>query len=303
MLSWKRILVPAAAAFGLLACNQPDPSAVPPESASGSARVALPELPSGYLAGYAQAILYLDVTGPGMAPIRIAAPLAEGKAGSVDVKGIPPGKPRVFHGLLVRIDGSKKDSTVTHEGSDTTGIQAGVVTEVHLFLKANGLGGAHVCLDVEGWPSNPACGKPPIPQPGFPKVDSLACWAVEQRTTDGRTMKGSLWVAWRGAALQGLFQWDWNGASFTVDNGNVPIGGGALYLFGILPGGFGHPPVSAIERAHYKAKIYAGALNTGAAYAKAGPGDWTAEDRFSDWSGKASTCPDKAKETLARQFK
>ena len=298
---WKRVLVPALAAFGLFACD-PDDSAGPAQGVAGAARVAVPALPADYLTAGSKAIFYLDVTGPGMAPIHYSTALSEGKPVNMVISGIPAGGSRVFHGLLVRVDSTRRDTLATHEGSDTVAIAAGPATDVHLYLKALAAGTARVCLDVEGWPANPACDSatPPDRTAGF---DSVECWKVSQTTVDGRAMQGTLWVGWRAASLAGWFQWDWNKAAFAVTNGTAPASGGTLYLYGTLPGGFGHPMVSAIEQAHYKAKLSAAGLDLGAAYARAGTGDFTTDDKLADWGGKPYACPEAARTKLASLVK
>jgi hypothetical protein len=409
MLWWKskRILIPALAALGLFAC-EPNDSAGPAKTGSGSARVAVPALPAGYLAGASQAILFLDVTGAGMAPMHFSASMTEGKPITMTLSGIPAGSGRIFHGQLVRLDSTQRDTMVTHEGSDTAAILAGASTDVHLYLKAVGGGAVRVCLDVEGWPANQACENPqPKPLPNVAgcydlvvakrgpavdslfngkmrltqtdsfvsavvtwsanakdtasgrlvlegsrpvvslqgqfsykalfdsvtglyggsyygpsgvygeatakpaacgsaispnqtvKFDSLECWKVSQTTVDGRAMQGTLWVGWRFGSLTGSFQWDWNSAAFAVYNDAAPASGGTLYLYGTLPGGFGHPAVSAIEQAHYKAKIGTAGLDLGAAYAHVGTGEFTGADKFADWKGAPYACPDEARTKLA----
>ncbi|MBW8890098.1 MAG: hypothetical protein JF616_20275 [Fibrobacteres bacterium] len=403
----KRVFIPALAALGLFAC-EPNDSAGPAKNGSGSARVAVPALPAGYLAGASQAILFLDVAGPGMAPMHFSATMTEGKPITLALSGIPAGPGRIFHGRLVRLDSAQRDTMVTHEGSDTVAIAAGATTDVHLYLKAVGGGAVRVCLDVEGWPANQACEKPKpktVPnvsgcydlvvakhgpaedslfkgklrltqkdsavsavltwsanskdtasglvildasQPvlsvtgqfslkanydsseglyngsysgpsgiygaanAFPgscdsvilpnqtvKFDSLECWKVSQTTVDGRSMQGTLWVGWRMASLTGWFQWDWNNAAFAVYSNTAPASGATLYLYGTLPGGFGHPAVSALEQGHYKAKLSAAGLDLGAAYAHVGMADFTGADKFADWKGAPYACPDTARTKLA----
>jgi hypothetical protein len=173
MVSWKRILVPVAAAMGLFACDRADPVSHGPDAATGSARVALPALPSGYLAAGATARLRLDITGQGMTPIYFEQTLSEGKPTTLDMEGIPPGL-RIFHGVLMRIDSTGWDSSITHEGSVSAEIQATATANVALFLKSTGTGSAHVCLQVEGWPLDSTCVKPPPPV--FPSY--AGCYAL-----------------------------------------------------------------------------------------------------------------------------
>lgn len=416
MHSWKRILAPVIASLGLFACDRPDAVPTGPDAATGTARVALPALPAGYLAGAEAAWLRLDITGPGMVPIFAAETLYVGQSATLEVKGIPPGT-RVFHGTLYRTDSAGGDTAATHEGSVTALIQAGATANVPLFLKSTDSGSAHICLQVEGWPVDSSCAQPP-PQPRYPDLagcyaltvtkpgprqdslfkatlritqydsslfavatwksgakdsatgyvlpggggfylgshpsqfvfkgnldtgsgglsgyfqdsargisgdasagrvacdtvtppppdsvylDSLLCWNVRQSTVDGRNMTGTLWAGWRGASLRAWFEWN-DLSAFRMDNGTIPAGGSStLYLFGTLPGGFGHPARSALEMGHYKAKLnLGGALQNGAAYARAGTTDFTGADKFADWSGAPMACPDRARSMVTALFR
>jgi hypothetical protein len=419
-----RILIPAIAAMGLFACNRPDPVSPAPDAATGSARVALPALPADYLAGAAAAWFRLDITGPDMAPIFVAETLYVGRSAVLEVNGIPPGT-RVFHGVLYRIDSAGQfdttafDTTATHEGSTRAVIQAGATASVALFLKSTASGSAHVCLQVEGWPVDSSCVKPPPPPPPLPYLggcyaltvtkkgprqdtlfqaklsiteydsslfavatwksgakdsalgyaipgarifylglnvgqfqfqgdvdsngtlrgyfqdsargifgnavavpalcdsaappppedsvpvllDKVGCWRVQQTTVDGRVMEGSLWAGWQGASVQAWFQWNGVGG-FAMDNDSLPATGSTLYLFGTLPGGFGHPARSAIEIGHYKAKIAAGGnLESGAAYARVGSTNNSTSDKFADWTGTPVACPERAYPVIADLFR
>jgi hypothetical protein len=514
----------SSALLGLAACDREDksPTSPDPKAAMGSARIALPKLPAGYVDSGQQALFALTISGSGMVPIQKSWYLSPDHSEPIVVGGIPVGV-RSFYGRLIRLDAG--DTTVTHEGTDSAYIQRDTTAEVHLFLRAAGLGSVHVCVEVEGWPADPTCivpppmpwvagcydltvsnfsptgdslyraslridqmdsvlfgfidwksgghdtsaGRlfpgpaayfgyeqpgdfqfksmvdsngflqgpfferkmgiegfargirascvpetlPPPPPPRVPKVegcyalsvlksgpqedtifngklrlfqkdtavvaeivwsplakdtssgivhvypdgkavvyvsqgkftlkgmfdsaqglsninfysasrgidgegvappaacdspvppnetvrfDSVECWQVAQKTADGRAMKGTLWAAWKGASLVGWFKWD-GYPGFAMDNGTAPVGTSTLYLFGNLPGGFAHPERSVIERGHYKAKLAAGQLDTGAAYARAGANDFTSADKFADWTGSAYACTDQAHLTLAK---
>jgi hypothetical protein len=169
----------ALAAFGLFACNQEDKIVVPTHTGggegTGSARVALPAIPADFLlkAGAGtKALFALTVSGEGMAPIHKTWTLTSGAQTPVYVNDIPAGKVRVFHGQLVKLDSAMNDTSVTHEGSDSAWIDRDSVTEVHLYLRKAGGGSAHVCVDVEGWPSDSSCIRPPINN--LPNV--AGCW-------------------------------------------------------------------------------------------------------------------------------
>lgn len=154
-------------AIGLIACDKEDRSPVQPDGkeGKGSANIALPKLPAGYLADSGQKALFsLTITGSGMDPIMKSWYLYPDRSQSLLVEGIPVGE-RHFYGRLIRIDAKTGDTTVTHEGSDSAFIERGAVTDVHLYLRAGGYGSAHLCVEVEGWPADPTCIPPPPPLP------------------------------------------------------------------------------------------------------------------------------------------
>jgi hypothetical protein len=155
-------------------------------------------------------------------------------------------------------------------------------------------------IDGQGSAAPAACDSAAPPNETV-RFDSLECWTVSQSTTDGRAMKGTLWVGWRGARLAGLFRWAGNGVtqSFAVDNGGLPDTGAVLYLFGTLPAGFGHPAVKSLERGHYKARMNPDGFRFGAAYARTEAGDFQSGDKFADWTGTPNACPEEARSTLA----
>lgn len=167
------------------------------------------------------------------------------------------------------------------------------ITQGYFYEAARGIYGPAEAAPI-------ACATP-IPPNETAKFDSVLCWKVAQKTLDGRAMQGTLWAGWAGASLTAWFQWDWNQAGFAMDNGTTPVSTGVLYLYGTLPGGFAHPAKNAIERGHYKARLSAaGALGSGAAYARANPGDFIADDKFAEWAGEPYACPDQARSTLAK---
>jgi hypothetical protein len=166
----------AMAAFGLFACNQEEKIASPGKTMEGvgSARLALPDIPAGYLDDSSKSIqawFALTVSGDGMNPIHQTWVIHPEKPGDLIVPGIPAGA-RFFHGELVKISG--KDTVVTHAGEDSVRIEAGKTAEVYLFLRKAGGGTAHVCVDVEGWPSDGSCLKPPVDA----VPDYNGCWNI-----------------------------------------------------------------------------------------------------------------------------
>lgn len=207
----------ALSALGLSACNQEEKSPVRPNAeGKGSARIALPALPKGYLAlPGAQALFALTVSGEGMDPIRRSWVLNEGNAPAVTIDGIPAGHARIFEGRLVRIDSAGGDTSVTHEGSESAWISRDSTAEVRLFLRAGGNGKAHVCVEVEGWPIDPSCIQPPdtsslfvggcwnftVTKPG-PKQDSL--------------FKGTLQVDQSGSFLSARLIWESGAVDTTI---------------------------------------------------------------------------------------
>jgi hypothetical protein len=211
------------AAIGLAGCDRQDrsPTQAEEQGGTGSARVALPSLPAGYLADSAQTAWFsLSITGPGMAPILKSWTLSPDRTEPVIVQGIPAGM-RGFHGRLVRIDPVKGDTTVTHEGSDSAYVQGGATAEVHLYLKAAGSGSAHVCVEVEGWPADPTCIVPP------PPMDVTGCYRI-QVTKPGApaspdtVFRGKLRLVAHGDTVEGTI--DWGGRADTGRGVIMPDG-------------------------------------------------------------------------------
>ncbi|HKP95811.1 MAG TPA: hypothetical protein VJ385_08650 [Fibrobacteria bacterium] len=243
MLSKLRTLGFAAAAFSLFACNPQDKSATGPSgpgpegaTGTGSARFALPALSQGYLAKSAAgkiALFDLTVYGEGMAPIHQSWPLSPGGRDSAIVTGIPAGPKRIFYGRLIQTnliqsDTAGRDTLVTHEGSDSVLIRRDSTSDVHLYLKkVGGNGSAHVCVEVEGWPSDSACVQPPVIPP-FPLF--RGCWNVAI-TKPGPTrqqdsvFKAKLRIFQRDSVLSAVITWN----SGKKDS---------AYGYVILPGGY-----------------------------------------------------------------
>ncbi|MDB5047724.1 MAG: hypothetical protein JWO30_795 [Fibrobacteres bacterium] len=226
----------ALAALGLFACNQPDKIAGGPgqsANGTGSARFALPVMPQGALpktGSVIQAAFQLTVSGEAMNPIQQTYVLTPGSHDSVTVTGIPAGYVRRFDGRLIQFDSAHGDTVVTHEGSDSAFIQRDSIAEVHLYLrKKNGGGGAHVCVEVEGWPSDSTCINPPIHSvPWFG-----GCWKVIITKRGATPKDDSLFKA----RLR-IDQWDtslvatftWNSGQKDAYSGYVRLDGTAVIL-------------------------------------------------------------------------
>lgn len=167
------------ALIGLVGCDRPDPaspSAGDP-AAAGAARVSVPALPSGYLEDSGQqAIFLLTISGAGMQSRRLTWEIPSTHPAPVLIEGIPAGV-RLFHGSIARID-ANKDTVITHTGEDSALIQAGDVADVRLYLRADGIGSARVCVTVEGWPADSSCIGPPPPPPVSEIQSPLGCWSL-----------------------------------------------------------------------------------------------------------------------------
>lgn len=193
------------AALGLAACDRESPSPTSPEAAgSGSARIALPELPAGYLADPSQrAFFSLVITGPGNDTLRRSAYLLPGGAGhDLTVDGIPAGPTR-FLGTLYRTDSAGGTGAPTHTGTDSAVIRPGQTAQVHLFLRKY-TGSANVCVEVEGWPSDPAC--LPKPKP----IDVGGCYALQVKANGSDTViRATLRILQKDTSLFGTIAWPW----------------------------------------------------------------------------------------------
>ncbi|MEO7427234.1 MAG: hypothetical protein ABI036_18745 [Fibrobacteria bacterium] len=163
----------AIAAFGLFACNQEDKLASPVAPSSnaegtGSARLSLPAIPAGFLAktsAGSNLLFTLTIAGQGMQPIQNTYRLNPGSQNTFTVTGIPAGYVRSFYGRLYAADSMSADTGRTdtsniYEGRDSAYIERGGTAEVHLYLSRQNNGSAHVCVDVEGLPSDSTCSPP-----------------------------------------------------------------------------------------------------------------------------------------------
>jgi hypothetical protein len=221
----------ALAAFSMSACNQPDKSPVQadPQGSKGSARIALPKLPAGYLAAAGQQAWFsLTVTGQGMAPMTRSWIVGPDAPPPLAVDGIPVGL-RSFRGRLIRIDSLGGDTTVTHEGVDSAWIQRDSVAEVHLFLHQLGsVGSAHVCVEVEGWASDSSC-VPPPPPPPEPLFGCYALVVSKPGPIPGKDslFKGSLNIMRTDSLVFGTVTWS---PGYTDSASGVYFGGSNINL-------------------------------------------------------------------------
>ena len=253
------------AALGLFACNREDTGVSGPKAAgTGSARIALPVVPSGYLAkspAGSLAVFDLIISGDGMAPMQLDWTLASDTPASVVVAGIPVGM-RVFQGRLIQFDSTGGDSLVTHEGIDSAFITRDSVAQVRLFLKRTGGGSAHVCVQVEGWPADSSCDTvvtPPLP-------DTVTdCFSVSQTLSNGKSAAGRLTLTTVGSYYHGAFHWNgFKPLSIWPDTlGGVSLDSAALNLMGVAPAGMLPSPNPVSDTVAYKIRLQPFATATG----------------------------------------
>jgi hypothetical protein len=158
----------------------------------GGARIALPEIDLAALGkagadtgsdSTAKAWFEITITGENMADMFFRFPLTGRDAREIEIKGIPAGKQRSFHGSLLNAQ-----RILTHEGITRADIQGGVMTAIRLFLAKAG-GSASVCVVIEGQ-KLPPCAIDTLP-PGqpWPKRDSAAiggCWVFSSAWLSGK---------------------------------------------------------------------------------------------------------------------
>jgi hypothetical protein len=157
------------------------------DESHGGARIALPDIDPSALAKLgpdsaspdtaATAWFELGITGDGMPSLFYKFPLAKGGQ-TFEIKGIPAGKQRSFHGSLRNANG-----VLTHDGITLADIKAGAFADVRLYLAKAG-GTANVCVVIEGQ-KLPACAQdslppklPPDSVPVPPKPDSGALGSI-----------------------------------------------------------------------------------------------------------------------------
>jgi len=160
----------------------------------GGARIALPQIdPAALGKGGADTTIpdtlarvwfQLSITGEGMSELSYSFPVTKQANPLIEIKGIPAGKNRSFHGRLVNGSG-----LTTYEGITLADIQGGVFTEVRLFLAK--AGSASVCVIIEGQPLPPCAvvdTATPPPNP-WPSRDSSAiggCWRLSSAWVSGK---------------------------------------------------------------------------------------------------------------------
>jgi hypothetical protein len=139
----------------------------------------------------------------------------------LEITGIPAGKKRSFHGILLNGSG-----VMTHEGATTADIQGGILTDIRLYLARAGSAG--ICVVIEGQ-KLPTCAgadsskvpidttpKPgpdaggPIPMPGSGAKEATLCFEMRfdyadsacevqgfarMDILDGKIMFGNMMVA------------------------------------------------------------------------------------------------------------
>jgi hypothetical protein len=210
----------ASAAIGLTACNREERSPVEanPERARGSARIALPQLPPGFLADSSQKALFaLDIVGPGRDTIRRSSFILPGEpAHFLFVDGIPAGLNR-FYARLYRLDSAGGYAEQTHVGLDSAVISASREAQLRLYLRQF-KGSVQLCIEVEGWPSDFTCaGYPPFPPPppaGVPRV--AGCYTLRVSHTSPGSVQdsvsiGRLEIIQRDSSLLGIIDWQSGG--------------------------------------------------------------------------------------------
>ena len=185
------------------------------DATHGGARIALPEIDPAALGKtgkdtpvadtLAKAWFELSITGENMKEMFYRFPLPNPGNLPFEIKGIPAGKKRSFHGSL--LNGNR---VATHEGITQADIQAGTYAEIRLFLAKAG-GSAAVCVVIEGHMLPPCAGdtlKPP-PNP-WPEPDSGAiggCWQFSSAWLSGKVKLYDSVVN----GMKGVFQRDSGG--------------------------------------------------------------------------------------------
>jgi len=127
----------------------------------------------------------LSITGENMMTLSFRFPLTNKGNGPYEIKGIPAGKSRSFHGSLFNANG-----ILTHEGITQADIVGGAFTEIRLFL-AKASGSAEVCVVIEGQKLPPCAGKdtlmpPPKPGPGPDSGAVGGCWQLSSSWVSGK---------------------------------------------------------------------------------------------------------------------
>lgn len=209
MLGKRFLFGTALAALGLYACNQSDKSPVQVDSAGkGSARIALPALPAGFLVDSSQKALFsLEIVGPGSDTLRRSTYLLPGQPSHfLSVDGIPVGF-NTFIGRLFRLDSASGKAEQTHVGMDSAVIEGGRTAQIRLVLRQF-TGSADVCIEVEGWASDSSCVPPP------PVVQPLVgCHVLQVRMTGATPGQDTLTSAFLNisrydSSLRAIVRWN-----------------------------------------------------------------------------------------------
>lgn len=171
-----------------------EPSAVL-DADHGGARIALPQIDPAALGKggvdttipdtLAKAWFDLTITGDNMPEQSYSFPVSKQTNPIIEIKGIPAGKNRSFHGRLVNGRG-----VTTHEGITLADIQGGVFADIRLFL-AKALGSATICVVIEGQPLPPCAMEdtllpPPNPWPGRDSSAIGGCWLLSSAWVSGK---------------------------------------------------------------------------------------------------------------------
>lgn len=140
--------------FGLFSCSEKNPAASADNEATGGfgrAVVHLPDLSSSALSKTAVGIdtnaLTLLIVAPDMDTIKYSWPVTKLNGQIIHIDGIPAGSNRYFEGFL-----TNKSGVLTHSGKVAVRIIAG--QDVPVNLKLSGVGGADVCIEIDGYPSS-----------------------------------------------------------------------------------------------------------------------------------------------------
>ncbi len=139
--------------FGLFSCSDRSLTASASDDTMGGfgkAVVQLPDLSSSALSklpvGVDTNALTLLIVASDMDTMKYSWPVTSLKGQKVEIDGISSGANRYFEGFL-----TNKSGVLTHSGKVSVRIIAG--QDVPVNLKLSGVGGADVCIEIEGYPS------------------------------------------------------------------------------------------------------------------------------------------------------
>ncbi len=139
--------------FGLFSCSDRSLTASASDDTMGGfgkAVVQLPDLSSSALSklpvGVDTNALTLLIVASDMDTMKYSWPVTSLRGQKVEIDGIPSGANRYFEGFL-----TNKAGVLTHSGKVSVRIIAG--QNVPVNLKLSGVGGADVCIEIEGYPS------------------------------------------------------------------------------------------------------------------------------------------------------